>query len=441
MANVLILGAGLVTRPAVRYLLNLSDIKVTVVDRELGRAESLINGHPRGAARILQVEDTTKLKETISRSDIVVSLLPYVYHPAVAELCIALQKPMVTASYIGDAMKNLHEKAKKAGILLLNEIGLDPGIDHMSAMRIIHRVRKRDGRVVRFFSYCGGLPAPEANTNPFGYKFSWSPKGVVLAGTHSGRYLKNGKIVDVAGKDLFSHCWNIEIEGVGTLQAYPNRNSLPYIDLYGLKGISSMYRGTLRYPGWCETWKKIADMGLLNSEVKNDLEGLTFREFTAKAIHANVDGIKQTLADSLHLDPRSEIMDRLEWLGLFNDDPIPPGANTYLDVLSGRLFEKLRYEKNERDMIVLHHDFLVEYPRENRKEKITSTLIHFGIPGQDTSMARTVSLPVAIAVRLLLEKRIKETGVQIPVVPSVYEPILDELETLGIVFHEKASVV
>lgn len=442
MKNVLILGAGLVTRPIVRYLLDQHDFHVTVASRTVSKAEKLIDGHPRGVAKTLLVDDKPALSEMISQADLAVSLVPFVYHPIVAEICISMGKQMVTTSYVSDAMKQLDEKAKEAGVLILNEIGVDPGIDHMSAMKIIHSVEDKGGKIVSFFSYCGGLPAPEANTNPFGYKFSWSPRGVLLAARNNGRYLKNDKIVDVESKDLFAHYWNVEIEDLGTLEAYPNRDSLPYIDLYSLEGISSMYRGTLRNLGWCDTWKKIVDLGLLDLEERKDLEGLTFRDFMGKLLKVEtVVDLGQALSTKLNIDFDSEIMKRFEWLGLLGDDPIPQGQTTNLDVLSAQLLEKLQYEEGERDMIVLHHEFIAEYPKENRKEKITSTLLDFGIPGGDTSMARTVSLPAAIASRMALEGKIKETGVHIPVIPSIYEPVLNELETMNIVFKEKRITV
>ena len=436
--KVLLIGAGLVSRPIVRYLLDQPDYQVVVGDCISDKAEKLIEGHPRGTAVSLHVDDKPSLKKTIAQSDLVVSLVPYAYHPVVAELCIELKKPMVTTSYVSDAMRALHKKAKHAGIIILNEIGLDPGFDHMSAMRIIHRVKDRGGRVVRFYSYCGGLPAPESNTNPFGYKFSWSPRGVVLAGRNDGRYLKDGKIVEVQNKGLFAHHWGVKIDGLGTLQAYPNRNSLPYIDLYGLQGIASMFRGTLRNPGWCDTWYVMVNMGLLDLNERDDLKGLTFRQFIAKVVGTDPDtDLKKAIATKIGFQAKPGVFDRLEWLGLFSDESIPE-EKTYLDVLSASLLKKLSYEEGERDMIVLHHEFLIEYSDGRQKEKITSTLVDFGIPGGDTSMARTVSLPAAIASKLILEGKIKETGVHIPVIPTIYKPVLGELETMKIVCKEKS---
>ena len=440
MKEVLILGAGLVTRPIVRYLLDQPDFHVKVASRTVSKAIKLIDNHPQGEALELLVTDTSKLKELIAQTDLVISLVPYAHHPTIAKMCIEHKKLMVTTSYVSEAMQALDEPAKEAGVLILNEIGLDPGIDHMSAMKIIHQVQNEGGHVTSFFSYCGGLPAPEANTNPFGYKFSWSPRGVVLAGKNSGRYRKDGEEVVVPGEDLFSHYWTITIDELGEFEAYPNRNSLPYIETYGLSGIGSMYRGTLRNLGWCDTWKKMADLGLLDEEERTNLETLSFRQFIGQLVHSSPEGdLKKDLAAHLKIDEGSEVMKRLEWLGLLSDEPLPPDQKSPLDVLAARLLEKLQYEEGERDMIILHHDFLADYP--DKKEKITSTLIDFGIPQGDSAMSRTVSLPAAVVTKLVLQGKIETTGVRIPVDPVIYEPVLEELEGLGITCVEKKEEV
>jgi saccharopine dehydrogenase (NADP+, L-glutamate forming)/spermidine synthase len=436
MKKVLVLGAGLVTKPLVRYLLDQPDYHVTVASRTVSKAERLIDNHPRGEAHTLLVTDRDLLNRFISNADLAISLVPYAYHVTVAELCLANKKHMVTTSYVQDAMQALDGRAKEAGVILLNEIGLDPGIDHMSAMKIIHGVEEQGGKIASFYSYCGGLPAPDAVTTPFGYKFSWSPRGVVLAGKNTGRYRKDGKEVFVPGPELFSHYWTIDIEGLATFEAYPNRNSLPYIEKYGLTGIQSMYRGTLRNSGWCDAWKKMVEIGYLGEE-EGDLQGLTFADLTRRLAGIGEEGdLKEQLAARLSIEEDSEVIRRLDWLGLLGDDALPVEKGSPLDVLAARLLEKLQYAEGERDMIVLHHDFIAEYPGP-RRERITSTLIDYGIPGGDSAMSRTVSLPAAIAARLILDGKISMTGVHIPVTPEIYNPVLEELETMDIICQER----
>jgi len=436
--KILVLGAGLVSGPLVHYLLDQDEFEVTVASRTVEKAQALVGDAANGIAKRVDVSDEESLENLIAQADLSISLLPYVYHPLVAKLCVKHKKQMVTASYVKDEMRALDEDAKRAGVILLNEIGVDPGIDHMSAMKVIDHIRNNGGELVSFSSYCGGLPAPDANDNPFGYKFSWSPRGVVLAGKNPARFLKDGEIVDIPGEELFANHWPVEIEGFGTLEGYPNRDSLPYIDTYGIHGVKNMFRGTLRYPGWCETLKKISELGLLDETERDDLEGLSLAQVTAKLIGSSGD-LKADVAAHLQIDAGSFVISNLEWLGLFSDDPIPAGAKSPLDVLAGRMLEKMQYAPGERDMLVMQHEFVAKYP--DRTEKTTSTMIDYGIPNGDTSMSRTVGLPAAIATRLILEGKIALTGVQVPVMPEIYEPVLAELESMGIKFTEKTEVI
>jgi len=436
--KVLVLGAGLVSGPLVHYLLDQDGFEVTVASRTVEKAQALVGDAENGIATRVDVNDEAALEALIAQADLSISLLPYVYHPLVAKLCVRHKKQMVTASYVKDEMRSLDEDAKNAGVILLNEIGVDPGTDHMSAMRVIDRIREDGGELVSFSSYCGGLPAPDANDNPFGYKFSWSPRGVVLAGKNPARYLKDGAVVDIPGEELFANHWPVEIEGLGTFEGYPNRDSLPYIDTYGVHGVKNMFRGTLRYPGWCETLKKIAELGLLDEAEREDLAGLSLAQFTAKMISSNGD-LKADVAAYLHVDAGSFVISNLEWLGLFSDDPISEGARSPLDVLAGRMLEKMQYAPGERDMLIMQHEFVAEYP--DRTEKTTSTMVDYGVPHGDSSMSRTVGLPAAIATRLILEGKITLTGVQVPVMPEIYEPVLAELESMGIKFTEKTEVI
>lgn len=440
MKHVLLLGAGLVAKPLVRYLLDQEEIGVSIASRTLSKAETLIANHPKGKAIKWVVDDQEKLKQLVAGADIVISLIPYTYHVQVAKICLAYRKPLITTSYVSDAMKALNEEARDAGMLILNELGLDPGIDHMSAMKIIHEERAKGGVIEGFFSYCGGLPAPEANTNPFGYKFSWNPRGVAMAGKNSGRYLKDGKEVNIPGKELFAHYSVLAIEGIGDFEAYTNRNSIPYIETYSIPETRSMFRGTLRYPGWCDTWKKMVDMGLLDETVQEGIGGMTYRDFLDKLIQGGGD-VEKTLEEKFGIAGSSEILERFRWLGLLSNEKIELEKGSPMDVLVPLLLEKLKYEKGERDMIILRHEFFFDYPEEKRKEKIVSMLVDYGIPGGDTAMARTVSLPAAIGTKLILEGKIQEKGVRIPVDPEIYGPVLKDLEHLGISFEEKREQV
>jgi len=435
MKKILILGAGLVAKPLVRYLLDQPDFRVEVASRTVSKAEKLIEGHPRGVAKELNLKSEEALKNEVAGADLVISMVPYVFHPKVAELCIAHKKQMVTTSYVSDAMKKLDADARKAGIIILNELGLDPGIDHMEAMRVIHEIHDKGGKLVGFISFCGGLPAAEANTNPFGYKFSWSPTGVLLAGKNSAQYLQDGKEVLIPSEKLFESYSLRTIEGLGVFEGYPNRNSLPYIDLYGVPETKTMLRGTLRYVGWCETIRALVRLNVFDQEEK-DWTGQTFADFLRKQLGTRAKDVKKAVSDRLGISPGLAILRRLEWLGLFSDEPLPLPKGSALDIMSARMTDKLAYLPGERDMICLQHEFFASYPKTGR-EKIVSTLIDYGIPGGDSSMARTVGLPPAIGTRLILEGKIRETGVHIPVKPEIYLPILAELKILNIAFKEK----
>lgn len=444
MKNVLILGAGLVTGPIVRYLLD-KGYHVTVASRTAAKAEALVGNHPNGVAMAYNIAgdtDGSQLTQLVSRCDLAVSLLPYTHHVTVARECIRQKKQMVTTSYVSPAMRELDSEARAAGIIILNEVGLDPGIDHMSAMQIIHRVQNAGGHVDGFMSYCGGLPAPEANDNPLGYKFSWSPRGVLLAARNSAHYLKNGQNVVVPGEKLFKHYWPLQVGGLGKFEAYPNRDSVPYRQIYGIDDTATMYRGTLRNAGWCDTLDNVARIGFLD-ETPRPVSGVTFAQFTRSLLPAdapNSGNTKTDLATALDLSADNKVISDLEWLGLFANDPIQIEADEIspLDLLTRQMLERMEYAEGERDLIVLVHHFDASYP-DGKKEHITSTLIAYGQPGGDSAMARTVSLPAAIAVDLILRGDITATGVQIPVTPNLYEPILAGLQTLGIECIEKVE--
>jgi saccharopine dehydrogenase (NADP+, L-glutamate forming) len=413
MSTVVVFGAGMVARPIVRYLLDQPDVTVVVATRTVSKAQKMIDGHPRGVAKSLDVKDMTAVEREVEHADLVVSLLPYTYHVPVAQFCIKHRKHLVTTSYVSDPMRALDGKAKEAGVMLLNECGLDPGIDHMSAMRIIHDVAERGGKVTSFRSSTGALPAHEANTNPFGYKFSWSPRGVLLASRNAAKWLEGGVEVDVPGERLFENYYILDVPGAGSFENYPNRNSVPYKEIYGL----------------------------LSDQPAKNFRGKTYGDVTRHLVGA---GAKQDLvaatAAFLGVDAFATVIKRLQWLGLFSDRPLPTDRDNPLDYLNVLTLEKMSMEPGDRDMIVMHHEFLAQFDG-GRRELLTSTLVDYGIPGGDTSVARTVALPAAIAVKMILSGTIGLTGCHIPVTPDIYNPILDELDGMGITFVERKREV
>ncbi len=436
MKQILVLGAGFVARPLVAYLLEQEAIEVTVASRTLIKAENLIGGHPRGKALRLEVEDISALESNVTRSDVVISLLPWVHHLEVARLCLDHGKHLVTTSYVKPEMEALDSAARAKGLLFLNEIGLDPGIDHMAAMRVMDGIRHNGGAVESFYSYCGGLPAPEHNTNPLGYKFSWSPTGVLLAAGNDGRYLEEGGVIEIPGPELFAHYWFVKIPGAGVYEAYVNRDALPYLEIYGIPEARSMYRGTLRNIGHCEAWHQFKRLGLLDRERIFDFKRFTPREVMARLIGSTGNDLPKELADYLGIPEYSVLIKKLEWLGLLNDYPLDLKEASVFEMFDHILETKLKYDKGELDSVLQHHEFTARYADE-RMEKMTSTLIERGIPDGDSAMARTVGLPAAVATRLLVEEKLNLTGVRRPVHPEIYIPVLAELEKMSIRLSEK----
>lgn len=435
MKKILIIGAGLVAKPAVKYLLNQPEFHVTVADQVKNKAAEIVGDNPGGNAICLDVNDNLSLKNAIADSDVVVSLLPWIFHPVIAEFCLEFNKHLITASYVKKEMQAFHKKAREKKLVFLNEMGVDPGIDHMAAMKIINEVKEAGGEITSFASYCGGLPAPENNNNPMGYKFSWSPDGVMLAANNDSRYLLDGKIITVSGQDLFRHYDLITIPGAGVLEAYVNRDALPYMDLYGINSVKNMFRGTLRNIGSCETWDYFKKLDLLNQKNMFDFNEVSPVQVLAKIVKSSGLEVKKDIARYLEIFEHSLILKKLEWLGLLNEEKINIGTASVFDMFAHILQKKLVYNKNEMDLLVQHHEFTARYP-DGRQEKITSTMINTGIPGGDSSMSRTVGLPVAIAAKMVAEGKINHHGVIIPIYKEIYDPLLAELETMDIKFKE-----
>lgn len=438
MKQILILGAGLVAGPSVRYLLERPGLEVILADQAMDRAEATIGGHPKGRAVHLDVQDERTLSRHISEADIVISLLPWTLHPVIARLCLVHSKHLVTASYVKEEMQALDREARDKGLIFLNEVGVDPGLDHMSAMQVIDSVRRDGGRVDSFFSYCGGLPALESNNNPLGYKFSWSPEGAMLAATNNGRYMEHGKVIEVPGGELFRHYWLKSVPGAGVFEAYVNRDALPYRNIYGIEDAAGMYRGTLRNVGYCETWDSIKQLGLLNRKMKFDFDEVTPREVLANIVNCREEEVRAGVAAHLKIPEYSLTLKKLEWLGLLSDRRLKIGTASVFDMFAHTLKRRLVYDEGEMDLLVMHHEFEVIYP-DLPRQRIQSTLIDSGVPGGDSSMSRTVGYPVGIAAGLLAEGGITLTGVLRPVDPQIYGPILAQCRQLGICFKERQS--
>lgn len=437
MKRVLCLGAGLVAKPLVEELLARPEVDLTLAALNLERARSLVedlgeDGASRGRARALplDVDDAEALGRRVAEADAVVSLLPAQLHPVVARRCVEHGVPLVTTSYVSDPMRQLDGEARRRGVLLLNECGLDPGIDHMMAVDVIRRVEREGGRIVSFVSYCGGLPAPDAADNPLRYKLSWSPRGVLLAARSPVRFLRGGAVIEHANPYLADGPARVAIDGVAELEGYPNRDSLPYRALYGLEHARDLFRGTLRYPGWCETMEALLRLGLLETSIEGGL-GPSYCDLLDQRLPRGSGPMPRRIARFLELPEDHPVLDRLAWLGLFSQQPLPDEAATPLDALAHLVEDKLRYKEGEQDMVVLEHRFVAQ-DASGRERPITSRLVVYGTAGDDSAMARTVGLPAAIACGLILDGRIASTGVQIPVAEAIARPILDELAQRGI---------
>jgi saccharopine dehydrogenase-like NADP-dependent oxidoreductase len=433
MSKVLLLGAGMVAKPIAEYILN-NNIELTIASRTVAKAEKLIGNRLNGKAVSWTVEDLTTLEQLVSSHDLVISLLPYAHHVTVAKLCIQYKKNMVTTSYVSPEMKALDAEARKAGIIILNEIGVDPGFDHMTAMRIIDKVKSDGGKIKEFYSLCGALAAPEEANNPFRYKFSWSPKGVILAGNNSAKYLKNGEIVEILTENLFKNPLQIDFPGVGQMEVYPNRDSLAYIDIYNIPEVETMYRGTFRYPNWCKIMDIMKILGLMSTEIQN-FEGKVLKEIVAEKFDFYPKNVKEKVVGKLKLDLDGPAINAIDWLGYFSNDRVNISEGSTFDITADLMLKKMMLPEGARDMVIMQHSFLIEKAN-GEKEVIKSRLLDFAT-ADDTSIARTVALPAAIAVKMILNGEITDKGVQIPIAKTIYEPVLNELEKLGISMVEE----
>lgn len=444
MKNILIVGAGLSSSSLIKYLLDNStkyQWKVYVGDVNKETAESKINGHPNGIAINFDIFNETQKDAEIAKADVVISMLPAKFHPIVAQSCIKQGKHMLTASYVSNEMKQLNDEAKSKGLSFLNELGVDPGIDHMSAMKIVDKIRNEGGKLLTFKSSTGGLIAPEYDNNPWNYKFTWNPRNVVLAGQGVSMYLEKGDVKYIPYHRLFERLEKIEIPGLGDFEIYPNRDSLKYREIYNLNDIPTIFRGTIRRPGYCKAWNIFVQLGLTdNTYIIENSTNMTYRQFINMYLpYHNTKSVEEKIIEQFNIDINSDEMNKLKWLGIFENDKIGLEKATPAQILQKKLEEKWVLGKDDKDLIVMQHQF--EYSKNNKNYRIISSLNVIGQDTTHTAMSLTVGLPVAIATKMLLTGKIKLTGVHTPVIPELYNPILDELEQYGIVFTETETEI
>ncbi|WP_028376825.1 saccharopine dehydrogenase family protein [Leeuwenhoekiella sp. MAR_2009_132] len=441
MRKILIIGAGKSTAQLIQYLLDKAEIeqlRLIVADQILENAARLIKNTSYAEAIALDILDAQARQQQIASVDIVVSMLPAHLHYTVAKDCLTLSKSLVTASYISDEMLQLDEAVKAKGLIFMNEIGLDPGIDHMSAMRVIDRIRDQGGKIVLFESFCGGLLAPDSDTNLWNYKFTWNPRNVVLAGQGGvAEFIQEGTFKYIPYHRLFRRTEFLDVEGHGRFEAYANRNSLKYRSIYGLEDVLTLYRGTMRRVGFSRAWNLFVQLGMTDdSYTLQDTEHMSYREFTNLFLpYSPTDSVQLKLRHMLKIDQDDLLWDKLLELDLFNGSKLLRLKNaTPAQCLQRILEDKWTLEETDKDMIVMYHKF--GYELNGAQKQIDATMVSVGENQTYTAMAKTVGLPVAIATLKILNKEITQPGVQLPVTRAVYEPILKELENYGIVFRE-----
>ncbi|MBI2380984.1 MAG: saccharopine dehydrogenase NADP-binding domain-containing protein [Gammaproteobacteria bacterium] len=434
MSRILILGAGYVAGPLVDVLHRRLDNEITLASQFLAEAQALAKGRERIAPAVLDVNNAHALGELVKAHDLVVSFVPYLFHMKVAEQCLAHGKHLVTASYEQPAMKALDAEVAARGLTFLNEIGLDPGIDHLSAMRIIDEAHAEGAKVESFVSWCGGLPAPDANDNPLGYKFSWAPRAVLLALLNEARFRRAGVDVALSRDELLPSTSPVQVGAELALEGYPNRNSLNYEAIYGIDGVKDLLRGTLRYRGFAAILHAAKHCGLLDVDADPSLEQGA-EPLGWQALIARQLGMTSPLAATA-LPFSKPVQEAFAWLGLLDGGPVPQAGNR-LDAFCELLKAKLQYREGERDMVVLHHKFVIR-KTDGSVERKTSTLIAYGEAGGYTAMAKTVGIPAALAAQLILDGKIDRRGVILPVTQDVYEPLLDALAHEGISSDERS---
>lgn len=441
MKNILVIGAGLSSSYLIKYLLAQATTynwQITVVDSNIEVAQNKVANHPNATALTLNANNNAEVAQLVSANDLIISLLPATMHIHVARVCVMLKKHLITASYVSPEMQSLHNDALNNDVLLLNECGLDPGIDHLSAMKMIDEVKAKGGSIDVFKSFCGGLVAPEFDDNPWNYKFTWNPRNVVVAGQSTAQYLEQNELKFIPPQRIFTQTEEVNIKNHGAFESYANRDSLSYIKPYGIENAHTVLRGTLRKKGYAKAWNNLVKLGLTDdSFVIHNTQNLTYRELVSAFTPGNnLAKLEERVCTFLNLTTEQDEFKKLVWLGLFENTKInlPEGSPAF--ILQQLLQQKWKLQKGELDMIVMYHEIEASYP--NKKEKISSALVVKGENEVLTAMSKTVGLPMAIAAKHLMLGNIKLRGVVIPTMPELYNPILNELTEYGISFEEKS---
>ena len=442
MRKILVIGSGKSASYLIKYFLDKSEsenLHITIGDISSKNAKKLIGNHKNANAITLDVFDKTSRSNAISTADIVVSMLPARFHIEVAKDCIKFGKNMVTASYVSEEMKALDASAKNKDLIFMNEIGVDPGIDHMSAMQVIDKIRDKGGEIILFESFTGGLVAPESDNNLWNYKFTWNPRNVVVAGQGgAAKFLQEGTYKYIPYHRLFRRTEFLDVDGYGRFEAYANRDSLKYQEAYGLESAKTLYRGTMRRVGFSRAWQMFVLLGMTDdSYTIDDSENMSYRDFiNAFLPYSPTDSVELKFRHALKIDQDDIVWDKLEELDVFNPNKmVELKKATPAQILQKILMDSWTLDEDDKDMIVMYHKF--GYELKGKKHQIDATMVSIGDDQTYTAMAKTVGLPVAIATLGILNGKITTPGVQIPILKEVYEPILKELEDFGIVFKEK----
>ncbi len=439
MKNILIIGAGRSSTTMIKYFLKYSKSSswiITVIDSNIELALKTINNHENGKAFKVDIKNEAMRENLISEADIVISMLPPEMHYLIALDCIKFKKSLVTASYLSDKISSLNKKALENNILILNEMGLDPGIDHMSALHIINDLKKKKYKILSFKSFCGGLVHPNYDDNPWNYKITWNPRNVVLAGQGTSSFRKDGQIKEIPYSNVFETVENLDVLNIRDFEAYPNRDSLKYIESYALEEIETLVRGTLRKKGYCEAWNILVQLGITDdSYIVADSEKLSNKQFIEVFLPKNKNiSIEERFCNFLKIDIDSNIFKKIKWLGLFDESKLCLPKISPAKFLQKVIEKKWKLQSNEKDMVVMQHQFI--FKAGGTEKNLKSSLIVYG-DDTNTAMSKTVGLPIAIVVKNILNEKIKIKGVKIPIHKEIYVPVLNELKDYGINFIEE----